>query len=165
MDPTKILEARSESDYETARLLFEEYARGVGVDICFQGFAEEFERLPEMYGPPRGRLLLARRGSEPIGCVALRALQPDVCEMKRLYVRPEARGHGLGRTLVNSIIELSSAGGYRRMVLETLTSMTEARALYRSLGFAECAPYYANPQPDIDFMELNLREHTCTETP
>jgi putative acetyltransferase len=156
MATMSILEARSESDYLTARTLFEEYASGLGVDLCFQGFAEELDRLPSMYGPPRGRLLLAWRGSEPVGCVALRAREPDVCEMKRLYVRPSTRGEGLGRSLVTSIIEHGRSVGYGSMVLDTLASMVEARALYRSLGFVERAPYYANPEPGVAFMELRL---------
>jgi ribosomal protein S18 acetylase RimI-like enzyme len=156
MEATRILEARSESDYATARPLFEEYARGLGVDLCFQGFAEELERLSSMYGLPRGCLLLAWQGSETVGCVALRAREPDVCEMKRLYVRPEARGRGLGRSLVASIIEHARVAGYGSMVLDTLASMTEARALYRTVGFTERTPYYANAQPGIVFMELRL---------
>jgi ribosomal protein S18 acetylase RimI-like enzyme len=158
MESTRILEARSESDYLTARTLFEEYADASGLDVCFQGFADELERLPSMYGPPHGGLLLAWRGSEPVGCVAHRVREPDVCEMKRLYVRPGARGDGVGRSLATSIIEHGRSGGYRSMVLDTLASMVEARALYRSLGFAERAPYYPNPQPGVVFMELRLEQ-------
>jgi ribosomal protein S18 acetylase RimI-like enzyme len=158
MSEIRIAEAAASHDYETARILFEEYARGVGIDLCFRGFAVELERLPTMYGPPRGRLLVAWRGIEAIGCVALRALQPDVCEMKRLYVRPWARGDGLGRALVTTLVEIGRASGYRHMVLDTLASMTEARALYRALGFTERAPYYSDPQPGVTFMELSLGE-------
>jgi ribosomal protein S18 acetylase RimI-like enzyme len=158
MEPIRILGARSESDYLTARALFEEYAGAIGLDLCFQGFGEELEHLPRMYGPPRGCLLLAWRGSEALGCVALRAREPEVCEMKRLYVRPPARGEGLGRSLVTSIIARGCDAGYRSMVLDTLASMNEARSLYTSLGFTERAPYYSNPLAGVAFMELTLRE-------
>ncbi|MGE0158911.1 MAG: GNAT family N-acetyltransferase [Gemmatimonadales bacterium] len=156
MKPIQILEARSESDYQTARSLFEEYARTVGADLCFQGFAEELTKLPEMYGPPQGHLLLAWRDGRAVGCVGLRTIEPGVCEMKRLYVRPEARGIGLGRQLAAAIVERGRLGGYRTMVLDTLRSMVEARVIYRSLGFVQRPAYYANPLPDVAYMELRL---------
>jgi ribosomal protein S18 acetylase RimI-like enzyme len=173
MKPIQILDAGSDSDYVAARGLFEEYARTVGADLCFQGFAEELTELPSMYSPPRGRLLVAWREGRPVGCVALRTLEPGVGEMKRLYVRPEARGMGLGRELASAIVDRARTDGYRSMVLDTLRSMVEARVIYRSLGFVQRAPYYPNPQPDVAFMELSLSETTsettsekpCTATP
>jgi ribosomal protein S18 acetylase RimI-like enzyme len=168
MKPIEILDARSDSDYVAARSLFEEYARTVGADLCFQGFAEELLQLPSMYGSPLGRLLIAWREGRPVGCVALRTLEPGVGEMKRLYVRPEARGIGLGKELAAAIVARARADGYRSMVLDTLRSMVEARVIYRSLGFVQRAAYYANPQPDVTFMELTLSEkasETSSETP
>jgi ribosomal protein S18 acetylase RimI-like enzyme len=158
MSKTRITEAASAEDYETARTLFDEYARGLGVDLCFQGFAEELERLPSMYGQDGGA----------VGCVALRPREPDVCEMKRLYVRPQARGAGLGRALAEAILERGRSAGYGAIVLDTLATMVQARALYRSLGFVERAPYYAshsNSMAGVAFMELRLRETPCTATP
>jgi putative acetyltransferase len=158
MKHIQILDARSEDDYLTARSLFEEYQSTIGADLCFQGFAEELEGLPAMYGPPGGHLLIAWREGRAVGCVGLRPLEPGVCEMKRLYVRPEARGIGLGRELASAIVQRARAGGYSTMVLDTLRSMVEARVIYRSLGFLQRAPYYANPQPDVAFMELRLQD-------
>jgi ribosomal protein S18 acetylase RimI-like enzyme len=158
MKHIQILDARSDDDYVTARSLFEEYQGTIGADLCFQGFAEELDSLPAMYGPPGGRLLIAWREGRAVGCVALRTLEPGVCEMKRLYVRPEARGIGLGRELASAIVQRARAGGYRTMVLDTLRSMVEARVIYRSLGFVQRAPYYPNPLPDVAFMELRLQD-------
>jgi ribosomal protein S18 acetylase RimI-like enzyme len=164
MKHIEILDARSESDYVAARSLFEEYARTLGGDTCLQGFAEELDQLRTMYGPPGGRLLIAWRKDRPVGCVALRTLAPGVAEMKRLYVRHEARGRGLGRELASAIVERARADGYRSMVLDTLRSMVEARVIYRSLGFVQRTPFYANPQPDVAFMELDLSKTPCTAT-
>lgn len=157
MKPVQILAASTESDYQTARSLFEEYARTLSFDVCFQDFAAELDQLPAMYGPPRGHLLIAWRERRAVGCVALRTLEPGVSEMKRLYVRPEARGTGLGRELASAIVERARSDGYRSIVLDTLRSMVEARVIYRSLGFVQRTPYYANPAPDVAFMELRLQ--------
>jgi ribosomal protein S18 acetylase RimI-like enzyme len=158
MKHIQILDARSDDDYVTARTLFEEYQGTIGADLCFQGFAEELERVPTVYGPPGGHLLIAWREGRAVGCVALRTLEPGVCEMKRLYVRPDARGIGLGRELASAIVQRARAGGYRSMVLDTLRSMVEARVIYRSLGFVQREPYYASPQADVAFMELHLQD-------
>ena len=152
----QITRADNREAYRAARALFEEYARGLGVDLCFQGFAQELEQLPEMYGPPAGALYLALEGEQAAGTVALRRLSDDTCEMKRLYVRPAFRNTGLGRTLAQAAIDAGRALGYRRMVLDTLAGMTEARALYASLGFTEIPAYYDNPLPGVKYLEKRL---------
>jgi len=156
-----IRSAESAADVAAARALFEEYAAALDVDLCFQGFADELASLPGAYAPPRGRLLLAGAPSAPIGCVALRPLPADApatatCEIKRLYVRPAARGTGLGAALARAILAEARAIGYREARLDTLASMTAAQALYASLGFRECAAYYHNPLGGTVYMALAL---------
>jgi ribosomal protein S18 acetylase RimI-like enzyme len=153
----EIIQAASAGDIERVKELFREYEKSLDVDLCFQGFEQELAGLPGAYTPPRGRLLLAIDGGRPAGCVALRPLGPDACEMKRLYLRPELRGRRLGRLLADRVLAEARAIGYARMRLDTLPTMTEAIAMYRALGFAEIAPYYANPVPGALFMELALR--------
>jgi ribosomal protein S18 acetylase RimI-like enzyme len=138
------------------RKLFVEYSESLEVDICFQGFAEELATLPGDYARPAGRLLLAFRGDEVVGCGALRPLSSDLCEMKRLYVRPAFRGKGAGRAMIDAVISSAREIGYKRMRLDTLPSMGAAIAIYRSLGFREIAPYRANPVPGALFFELDL---------
>ena len=152
----QIIGATALPDIERARSLFREYETSLGVDLCFQGFEQELAGLPGAYARPSGRLLLAVDDGRPAGCIALRPLGADGCEMKRLYVRPEFRGRRVGRLLAERLLAEARAIGYARLRLDTLPSMKEAIPLYRSLGFAEIAPYYANPVPGALFMELAL---------
>ncbi len=151
-----IFPAQADADFITARNLFMEYAENLGVDLCFQGFQEELDGLPGAYAPPDGRLLLAIDGDRAVGCVAIRRLGDGICELKRLYVKPAYRGKGLGRSLVESIIAEARAIGYRTMRLDSLASLKEAAAMYRSLGFIEIPAYRYNPLPEAVFMELGL---------
>ena len=148
--------ATSVDQIATARMLFKEYEASLGIELTFQSFAREVTELPGAYAPPAGRLLLATGGAEPAGCVALRPLEGGICEMKRLYVRPTARGARLGRRLAETVIREARAIGYARMRLDTLPSMKEAFALYQTLGFREIAPYYETPIVGTRFMELDL---------
>jgi ribosomal protein S18 acetylase RimI-like enzyme len=138
------------------RQLFREYAAGLGIDLAFQGFEEELASLPGKYAPPKGRLLLAWRGAEAVGCVALRPVNEVAAEMKRLYVRPGMRGGQLGRRLAERICQEAREAGYGRVCLDTIPSMQAAVALYRSLGFEPTTPYVFNPVPDALFLARAL---------
>jgi ribosomal protein S18 acetylase RimI-like enzyme len=155
-----IRNARVPAEIPLVRALFDEYAASLDVDLSFQDFARELAGLPGDYAAPHGCLLLADNGrSLLVGCVALRALaggDEAQGEIKRLYVRPAARGRGLGRELALAVITRARTLGYRALKLDTLASMRSARALYSSLGFRECAPYYRNPLPGTSYMALDL---------
>jgi ribosomal protein S18 acetylase RimI-like enzyme len=151
-----VVQAQSVDELLKVQCLFEEYAASLGVDLCFQGFEEELATLPGGYAPPHGRLLLAFWNEALAGCVALRQLEPGVCEMKRLYVRESFRSAGLGRILAQRIIDEARQSGYQRMRLDSLPSMVAALGLYRRLGFREIPPYRTNPVPGAIFLELHL---------
>jgi len=156
MDRVEIYAAASGTDWAVAREMIREYADLLGVDLCFQNLAEELETLETMYGPPRGIMILAKQHGRNVGCVAVRGISTDTCEMKRLYVRSEARGKGVGRALAIEAISRATALDYRRIVLDTLVNMTEARNLYQTLGFRQCAPYYENPLRGAVYLELAI---------
>jgi len=151
-----LIEAQTAEQIGIIRELFQEYAESLGFDLCFQDFERELADLPGEYAPPNGRLLLAMNGEEVAGCVGLRRFAEGMCEMKRLYVRPQFRGKGIGRELAVATIEEARKIGYQSMKLDTIASMTEAIALYRALGFTETEPYRYNPVQPCMFMELRL---------
>ena len=152
----KVVRVETDKHLEQARLLFEEYAVSLGIDLSFQNFEQELTNLPEGYTPPSGCLLLALHENQAAGCVALRNLGNDTCEMKRLYVPTQFRRSGIGKSLAEAAIAEARQLEYRRMCLDTLPSMTQAQALYKSLGFREIAPYCFNPVEGTVFMELQL---------
>jgi putative acetyltransferase len=153
----ELIYATEPSSIEQTRQLFLEYAESLNFSLCFQSFEEELRSLPGGYSPPSGRLLLAMRAGEPAGCVGLRKLDESTCEMKRLFVRPTMRGLGVGRLLVDRIIEDARSIGYAHMRLDTVAPvMNDAIAIYRKRGFREIPPYCANPQAGALYMELEL---------
>jgi len=152
----KIIHAETAEHLGTVRELFIEYATSLGFDLGFQNFEEELTKLPGEYAPPDGRLLLALFEKQIAGCAALKKIDQDICEMKRLYIRPAFRGKEIGRGLATAVIEEARKIGYSRMWLDTIPSMKEAIALYRSLGFKSIQPYRFNPIEGALFMELAL---------
>ena len=156
LDFVRIASAETSADVEQARTLFKEYATESKLDLCFQNFEEELARLPGDYAPPKGCLRLAWAADQAAGCVAVREFSPGVCEMKRLYVRPDFRKSGLGRKLAEDIIEEARRMGYATMRLDTLARMKAAVALYESLGFQRIEAYRPNPEGDAIYMEFNL---------
>lgn len=147
--------ATSPSDWEAARALFREYEREIDAACCFDGFERELAEIDRRYALPEGRLLLAREGNEPVGCAALRRLDDGVAEGRRLYLRPDARGHGLGGALVLALLDEAHVAGFRAIRIETLPGkMSAAAAMYRQLGFREIAPYVRKPVPGALYMEL-----------
>ena len=147
-------------DFSTARALFLEYQSDLGIDLCFQGFSDELDGLPGEYAEPAGALLLAFVDGAAAGCCALRPLvnsdHINACEMKRLFVRPAFRGFGLGRLLVDEILAVGRLAGYSNMLLDTLSDMEAARALYQEAGFVEVPPYYHNPLPGAHYLKVAL---------
>jgi len=151
------MQAESSAHVAQARELFQEYAQSLGVNLCFQNFEQELAGLPGHYAPPDGRLLLAEYDGQLAGCVALRKWESDVCEMKRLYLRPSFRGKGLGRAIAEKIIVEARSIGYQRMRLDTIGPlMNDAVEMYCKLGFREIAPYRPNPIAGAMYMELHL---------
>lgn len=141
---------------EHARELFAEYQVGLGIDLCFQGFDEELRSLPGRYGPPSGALMVVYDGEQPVACGAVREIGVGISEMKRLYIRPTFRQHGLGRKISEMLIAKAVDLGYRVMRLDTLRRLEPAVKLYESLGFREVEPYNYNPEPDIAYYEISL---------
>lgn len=157
MNGLSLVQAESAAQITQARELFLEYAKSLGFSLCFQNFDQELATLPGDYAPPEGRLLLAEYEGQVAGCVALHKLSVDTCEMKRLYLRPQFRGKGLGRALAGRIITEARQIGYQRMRLDTVEPvMQDAVAMYRKIGFREIAPYRANPMAGTLYMELRL---------
>lgn len=154
----KLIDASSEEHIETVRELLNEYSDSLGFDLSFQEFDKELAGLPGEYAPPSGRLYIALDGGRPAGCIALRKISDEVCEMKRLYVRPLFRGKGVGRKLATRVIGVARQLGYKRMLLDTVPMMKRAIALYRSLGFKPIERYRENPVPGALFMELILTD-------
>lgn len=153
----QIAHAAIPDDLTTIQLLFREYQLSLNFDLCFQNFEQELARLPGKYAEPHGCILLATVDGTPAGCVAIRPLEDRVCEMKRLYVRPAARGTGVGGALARRIIDEARTRGYAAMRLDTVpTLMGSAVALYRALGFVNIPRYCENPIPGAEFMELRF---------
>lgn len=152
--------AESPADIEAVRALFLDYQAHLGIDLCFQGFAEELRTLPGDYAEPGGLLLLATVDGAPAGCCAFRPLvnsdHLNACEMKRLFVRRAFRGLGLGRSLVDQTLLLAHQAGFGAVLLDTLSDMEAARALYQDCGFVEVAPYYHNPLPGAHYLKVEL---------
>jgi GNAT superfamily N-acetyltransferase len=157
----EILQTTTTGQIAHARQLFREYAAWLAVDLCFQGFDAELANLPGAYALPRGRLLLAIKGEVAAGCVAVRPLDENVCEMKRLFVSPAFRGQGLGRRLAERVIDEARTAGYATIRLDTLPRMHDAIRLYRFLGFTPCPAYYETPLSDTIFMELPLSRQSA----
>jgi ribosomal protein S18 acetylase RimI-like enzyme len=149
--------SKSDEDFKITKDLFIEYKNSLNLDLCFQKFHEEISDLQSQYsGPAGGCVILCFEDSEAIGCIALRKFENETCEMKRLYLRPEARGKGIGRALAEKIIEKAKEFGYKKMQLDTLETMKEAIALYKSIGFTEIEPYRYNPNKGVVYMKLDL---------
>lgn len=156
MNALSIRHATGESDIAVARRLFEEYAAWIAIDLSFQNFPEELRLLPGEYAAPGGTLLLAWVEARPAGCVAVRRVDEDACEMKRLYVRDSFRGLSVGERLAREAMAWARAAGYHRMLLDTLPSMRSAHRLYERLGFMEIPPYRFNPVEGARFMAVGL---------
>jgi ribosomal protein S18 acetylase RimI-like enzyme len=152
----KFIEVAAGRNLQAIRTLFKEYADSLGFNLDFQDFDRELASLPGDYQPPDGCLLLALWDGEVAGCAALRKIEDGICEMKRMYVKPQYRGHGIGRAMAMRLLEIARRAGYERMRLDTIDTMVEAIALYKSLGFKEIKPYRHNPIKGAKYMELSL---------
>jgi len=152
----EIVQAADPAQLAQIRALFVEYAQWLNIDLCFQGFQQELDSLPGRYAPPKGALLIALDGEAAAGCVGVRMIDDGYCEMKRLYVRPDWRGTGLGRRLATAAIEAGRGSGARGMRLDTLVRMIEANRLYDALGFRDIPAYYSNPHEGVRYLELRF---------
>lgn len=153
-----ITTATTPAHIEAVRELFLEYAESLGFDLCFQDFKQELDTLPAKYAEPEGTILLAFEDQKAVGVVALWKLSEGVCEMKRLYIKPESRGKGLGRILAKAILQEAKNKNYVVIKLDTLARMTAANALYQSLGFEETTPYNYNPENDVRYYGKRLNQ-------
>ncbi len=151
----------SPEDLDKIRSIFNQYAQGLGIDLSFQNFDHELQTLSDLYGSPKGCVILAEDSAgQVVGCVALKPLKESgVCEMKRLFVDSTQRGTGLGRTLALEVIHFARQAGYDTMKLDSLERLTSAVRLYQSLGFVPTEPYVFNPNPEVVYMKLDLRSN------
>ena len=153
---TKIFPAQTEEDFNTAKELLVEYVDSLGFDLNFQDFEKEMADLSSHFTPPEACLLLAKYESRVAGCVALKRFENNICEMKRLYVKPQFQGMGIGRALAEAVIKQARINGYNCMRLDMVLPREAARSLYLSLGFEDIEPYRYNPMEKAVFMELKL---------
>ena len=150
------IERAGPGDLPAVRAMLQEYAAWLAIDLSFQDFTREVQELPGEYAPPRGDLYIARNGDDTVGMVAFRARPNGRAEMKRLFVRPSARGGGVGRLLVQHVIDAARAAGHTHMILDTLPVMQDAQRMYEHFGFRDIAPYYDSPIAGTRFLELDL---------
>lgn len=148
--------ASSPQDYEEVKKIFIEYQQFLNVDLCFQSFENELLNLDTIYKPPKGTIILVKNKDEIVACVAIKPIEENNCEMKRLYVKPEFRGLGIGEKLVNELIDFAKAANFDKMKLDTLTRLTAAVKLYRKFGFIETKPYVYNPLDEVLYFEKSL---------
>lgn len=151
-----IKKAQSAADYETAKKLVLAYVEWLGIDLSYQQFDRELTQFQQTYGSPQGSMILAFFNDKPVGCIAVRYLEPGISELKRMYILEESRGQGLGRLLLVEALQVAKAIGYKKIRLDTLPTMPAAVHLYESIGFYLIAPYRYNPNPETLFMELDL---------
>jgi len=159
----EIVDVKTPAELESFKFLLREYIRFLGEDLSFQNVEEEFSQLPGLYAPPKGALLLARDGEEPLGCGALRpfgAEEKRICELKRIYIRPQVQGLGIGQRLVEMLIERGRKMHYATILLDTLDRLGMAVRLYEHLGFERIEPYYPNPLAGVSFWMLDL--YSCS---
>jgi putative acetyltransferase len=146
----------SPAEYAAAAALFTEYANWLGIDLGFQHFEQELQALDKMYSAPQGAIILCKIENEYVACVGVRKLKDDIAELKRMYVKPGYRRKGIAGTLMEMSLKLAREAGYKKIVLDTLNTMTDAMNLYVSFGFAEIAPYYHNPNTTVVYFEREL---------
>lgn len=152
-----ILPVRSDEDLAVTKILIYEYTAWLDMDLNYQSFTTEMELFPGKYTPPTGELLLAKSSQgDPLGCVAVRGLSDSICEMKRLFVKDSAKGLGVGKALVQAIVDAARVLGYRSMRLDSLPKMGAALGLYHAMGFVQIDPYYESPFSETRFLELDL---------